>query len=519
MASSSCRALHEPASRSSCSSLALASSAERRSGSSESRPRVFPRLRTRASPTRRGPRSSTRTATTSKKGRSCSGVPTSVASAARPGTGSAPPSASSRATSSCRAATASASTGRSATPISSLGTSAPKRRSVSPGVYDPALGRRARGPTRCPPSRSRTSTSASPSPPSQSASRSPRPRRRGTAGPGTDGPAAATPPAFRSARSARSTTRPSTWQGREARRAARRSAVVRDLDVRPDGVTARFLRPDRSEGVVRAKTVVLAAHAIETPKLMLVSRGPEHPAGLGNEHDLVGRFLMDHPVQLSWALAPEPVYPFRGPLSTSGIEMLRDGPFRARRSAYRVEIGNDGWSWPAGDATVQAFAQAKQPPARLGRPGRAQGPVRPSAPSREPDRAAPGPAQPRDAGRAARRARSPTPQAQLPDRRLLARGLAAARETHQRLFERLGASEINHAEEPFGAGHITGTCRTGTDPRTSVVDPELRVHGHRNCFVVSTAVFPTVGTANPTLTLAALSLRAAAAVRRSLDPS
>jgi choline dehydrogenase-like flavoprotein len=64
-----------------------------------------------------------------------------------------------------------------------------------------------------------------------------------------------------------------------------------------------------------------------------------------------------------------------------------------------------------------------------------------------------------------------------------------------------------------------GTCRMGYDPRTSVVDAELRVHGHRNCFAISTAVFPTVGTANPTLTLAALALRAASAVRKSLNLS
>src|SRR5918994_545458 len=89
-------------------------------------------------------------------------------------------------------------------------------------------------------------------------------------------------------------------------------------------------------------------------------------------------------------------------------------------------------------------------------------------------------------------------------------------ETHRRLFEALEATEIQHAEQPFGAGHIMGTCRMGDVPRTSVVHAELRVHGRRNCFVISTAVFPTVGTANPTLTLAALSLRAAGAVRRSL---
>jgi choline dehydrogenase-like flavoprotein len=61
-----------------------------------------------------------------------------------------------------------------------------------------------------------------------------------------------------------------------------------------------------------------------------------------------------------------------------------------------------------------------------------------------------------------------------------------------------------------------GTARMGDDPRTSVVDRDLRVHGHGNCFVLGASVFPTVGTANPTLTIAALSLRSVDAIRASL---
>jgi choline dehydrogenase-like flavoprotein len=61
-----------------------------------------------------------------------------------------------------------------------------------------------------------------------------------------------------------------------------------------------------------------------------------------------------------------------------------------------------------------------------------------------------------------------------------------------------------------------GTCRMGDDPKTSVVDRDLRVHGHSNCFVVSSTAWPTVGTANPTLTLAALSLRAVDTVHQAL---
>ena len=61
----------------------------------------------------------------------------------------------------------------------------------------------------------------------------------------------------------------------------------------------------------------------------------------------------------------------------------------------------------------------------------------------------------------------------------------------------------------FGAygGHHIGTARMGSDPRTSVVDANCRVHSVNNLFVAGSAVFPTSSQANPTLTLIAMSLR------------
>ena len=61
----------------------------------------------------------------------------------------------------------------------------------------------------------------------------------------------------------------------------------------------------------------------------------------------------------------------------------------------------------------------------------------------------------------------------------------------------------------FGAygGHHIGTARMGMDERTSVVNPECRVHSVHNLFVAGSAVFPTSSQANPTLTLIALALR------------
>jgi choline dehydrogenase-like flavoprotein len=64
----------------------------------------------------------------------------------------------------------------------------------------------------------------------------------------------------------------------------------------------------------------------------------------------------------------------------------------------------------------------------------------------------------------------------------------------------------------YGAygGHHLGTARMGTDPRTSATDAQGRVHGVDNLFVAGAALFPTSGQANPTLTIVALALRTAA---------
>lgn len=60
-----------------------------------------------------------------------------------------------------------------------------------------------------------------------------------------------------------------------------------------------------------------------------------------------------------------------------------------------------------------------------------------------------------------------------------------------------------------GAGHIMGTYRMGANEKDSVVDSFQRSHDHDNLYLVGSGTFPTGGTANPTLTIAALALRTA----------
>lgn len=108
--------------------------------------------------------------------------------------------------------------------------------------------------------------------------------------------------------------------------------------------------PQTGSGSVKGTVFVVAAHAIETPKLLLMSNNQGRlPNGVANSSLLVGKNLMDHPLYLAWALLPQPAFGYRGPLSTSGIESLRDGQFRSQQAAFRIEIGNEGWNFAIGD--------------------------------------------------------------------------------------------------------------------------------------------------------------------------
>jgi choline dehydrogenase-like flavoprotein len=281
--------------------------------------------------------------------------------------------------------------------------------------------------------------------------------------------------------------------------------------------TIRFKRWDGSEGRASGKVFVLAAHAIETPRLLLNSRSEAAPNGVANSSDQVGRNLMDHPAQLSWALAATPVWPYRGPLSTSGIENLRDGTFRKDRAAFRIEIGNDGWAWPTGAPTSTAAELA-----RSGLRGKALDDALRNRTSRQLRLASLMEQLPEPENRVTLAPDLsdiygvPLPRIAFRLGAYVEEGLAAARAAHAQIFARLGATNIEHGKTAEGAGHIIGTARMGNDPKNAVVDRELRSHDHPNLFVVGSAVFPTSATANPTLTIAALSLRAAAQIEATL---
>jgi len=289
------------------------------------------------------------------------------------------------------------------------------------------------------------------------------------------------------------------------------NCVVNRLEVGPDARVSAvsFKRPDRSVGTVRGKYFFIAAHAIETAKLLLISRSESRPMGIANSSGLVGRNLMDHPIWLAWALTKEPMYPFRAPLVTSGIENFRRGTFRPKSAAFRIDINNDGWSWPVGgpesvakelierglrgselaDAISQRTSRQFNLVAYTEQLPDPQNRIEPAWDRLDP-------------------LGIPRPKITYRLDDYSHRGLAAAKESVQKIFRAVGCSEEYHAPEFRGAAHIAGTFRMGTEPNSSVVTPELKTHDHSNLYLLGSGVFPTIGTANPTLTIAALTLRA-----------
>lgn len=306
-----------------------------------------------------------------------------------------------------------------------------------------------------------------------------------------------------------------------------------------------------------ATRYIIAAHAIETPRLLLMSKSPQVPSGVANSSGLVGKNLMDHPFYVPWGLLPEDKqgFPYRGPLSTSGIEDFRDSPLRQKRAAYRIEIGNEGWNFAIGgdpaittvdfvnginisginDGGMDGQSEALFGPELVTRLNSVitrqirlgflveQEPEERNCVCISTD--------PRNVDHL----KLPRPEISYDLSEYTKAGLLAAKKTADAIFARLGAKQLTKipdSDDPsaldlsdngtpvrlayMGAGHIVGTYRMGTTKSNSVVNSDQRSWDHQNLFLIGSGVFPTVATGNPTLTIAALSMRTAETIVNDL---
>jgi choline dehydrogenase-like flavoprotein len=276
--------------------------------------------------------------------------------------------------------------------------------------------------------------------------------------------------------------------------------------------------PQHTTWTMRGRVFVLAANAIENPRLMLAS-------GLRSSSGLVGRNLMDHAYLLNWGLLPEVAGTFRGTNSTGGISDLRTGAFRRQQAAFAVDIHNDGWAWAVGSPysdLVQMVDRENLFGARLRNalPGRISRQLLLAfmieVPPNESNRVTVDPAHTDQLGNM-----RPVISYTISDYTM--RGASYARQFARQVFQRLGAADhtsydpadsqyVMHEGQGYvihGGNHLAGTHIMGTSPATSVVDDRQRSWDHENLYLVGGGSMPTIGTSNPTLTLATLCFRSA----------
>jgi choline dehydrogenase-like flavoprotein len=85
--------------------------------------------------------------------------------------------------------------------------------------------------------------------------------------------------------------------------------------------------------------------------------------------------------------------------------------------------------------------------------------------------------------------------------------IEASRNEIKNIFKELGVKLIKQAEDNKRLAHVCGTCRSGNNPTTSVVNKNCRSHEIKNLYITDSSIFPTSGSTNPALTIAANALR------------
>lgn len=303
---------------------------------------------------------------------------------------------------------------------------------------------------------------------------------------------------------------------------------------------------DGTDFAVHADTFILAAGAIETARLLLVSTDHD-PRGVGNQHDLVGRFFMEHPDLEVGFFIPDPQ------LSIDDVRLYQHVPVSAHVNANAMFRPSDALL--ARERLLNSvirlrpsYETAMPPAVRSARV------VRRSAHLAVPSNNLIGHAvravtatptlvrhlthkrssQPTVFQLDIMSEQEPNPESrvrlgQRPDRLGLPRTVLDWRLTDNDwhavdracavLAEAVADAGLGRVVNTvkdwpgrpavFGNWHHLGTTRMHVDPTQGVVDEHCRVHGIDNLYISGGSVFPTGGYANPTLTIVALALRLA----------
>lgn len=321
------------------------------------------------------------------------------------------------------------------------------------------------------------------------------------------------------------------------------------------------IRLDGRDLVLTARTVVLAAGGIENPRMMLLSNTVES-AGIGNRHDNVGRYFMDHPrlrvghVHLNEPASVRRLYDVRyyyGNRSLAAERVSasiglckeaqeRDQLLQCYSGLLASYIGEQAPGVDIAKSVYKAVMVANAPPlatksllsivsalpaaslAYVASLTRATALVRhfeiqsvlEPVPDRDnritlsEQRDALGLNRPRLSWRIGELEK----RTHIAALHAIKNGIEQGELGHVRLDEKDVGADWESLVLP--TNHHIGTTRMSEDPRLGVVDVNCRVHGYANLFVAGSSVFPTGAGQPPTFTIVALAVRLSEAVIAAL---
>lgn len=278
-----------------------------------------------------------------------------------------------------------------------------------------------------------------------------------------------------------------------------------------------YFDKDGVEKAQNAKSVILAANGVETPRLLFMSESAAHPDGLANSSGLVGKYLMfnDHSVTHAWF--DEPLNEYKSVQCTRiamdfyetdakrgfyGGGVLDARPFL---NSYPIMFGLSGIDpalpqWGAEYKKLLEHNFTRNMTIIGNTTSLAQLSNNVTLDSDKKDRF----------GR-------PLARMTYKDH---ADDHAMASFLQQQALQIFDAAGANHfwgepvQDQRIGA-HLLGTCRMGDDPDTSVVDRYHRSHDVENLFICDGSSFVTSGRGQPTMTIQALAFRAAEHIARA----
>ena len=288
-------------------------------------------------------------------------------------------------------------------------------------------------------------------------------------------------------------------------------ARVREITVNDEGMATGAVYIDRNgrEREQRAKTVIVCANGVGTPRLLLPSKPNRLPYGLANSSGLVGKNLMMHPYAAVTGNFDEPLESWLGPAGQSIQSMqwyetdasrgfvrgakwnvMPGGGPLGMRAAYGGKPLEEAWGANLHRNTRKVFGRTFE-----------WGIIAEDLPEE-------------------------TNQVLLDESLTDSDGIPAPRliyknsENTHRLIE-FHLARAKEAMQASGAVHMSvtplmrdcgwhlmGTARMGNDPRTSVVNQYGQAHDVPNLFVYDGSVFVTSSGFNPTGTICAVALRA-----------